>query len=252
MLALRRLWTFIQFTLTEYLRSGRIVIELVATVLFWGLLLRQYPVSLEQFFSLASVFTLLMTLYTSAALLNFGERPQGYVVVTRPLGRNGYLLGLYFVALIVVALMFVLMFILVVAFNRPLDLVAQPIGTIILELLKGALPLLLNVALLGSLMVLLSSLVLSNTLRLVILGVLAIALYSQAWHLWPVYRFVEPLQSLFSWPVYPAIAGFKLAMSRNFSDGAGYIPLAQFALTVLLLSLSLSSFKRRDIILRNQ
>lgn len=252
MLALRRLWTFIQFTLTEYVRSGRIVIELVATMLFWALFLRQYAVSLEQFFSLTGVFTLLMALYTSAALLNIGERPQGYVMLTRPLGRSGYLLGLYFVALIVVALMFVLITAAVVIVNRPLDFVGQSVGFSVTELLKGALPLLLNVALVASLMVLLSSLVLSNTLRLLLLAVLAVALYSQAWHLWPVYRFIEPLQSLFSWPIYPAIAGFKLAMSRNFADGAVYIPLAQLALTVLLISLAISSFKRRDIILRNQ
>lgn len=252
MLALRRLWTFMQFTLTEYVRSGRIVIELVAAMLFWMLFLRQYSVGLDQFFSLTGIFTLLLALYTSAALLNIGERPQGYVMLTRPLGRNGYLLGLYFVAVIVVALLFVLITLLVFIFNRPLDLVQLSVGAGLLELLKGALPLLLNVALMASLMVLLSSLVLSNTLRLLLLAVLAVALYSQAWHLWPVYRFIEPLQSLFSWPIYPAIAGFKLAMSRNFADGAAYIPLAQLALTVLLISLSLSSFRRRDIILRNQ
>lgn len=252
MLALRRLWTFVQFTLTEYVRSGRIVIELVATMLFWALFLRQYPVSLEQFFSLTGIFTLLMTLYTSAALLNIGERPQGYVILTRPLGRNGYLLSLYLVALIVVTLMFLVITTATIAFNRPFDLIGQSLGTGALDLLKGMLPLLLNVALVASLMVLLSSLVLSNTLRLLLLAVLAVALYSQAWHLWPAYRFIEPLQSLFSWPIYPVIAGFKLSTSRNFADGAAYIPLAQLALTVLLISLSLSSFKRRDIILRNQ
>lgn len=245
MATLRRLWTFTQFTLAEYVRSGRIVIELVATVLFWTLFLRQYPVGLDQFFSLTGILTLLMALYTTASLLSLGERPQGYVVVTRPLGRNGYLLSLYLVALIVVALMFALISLATRIVNPPFDFT-------LIEWLKGALPLLLNVALLGALMVLLSSLVLSNTFRLILLGVLAVALYSQAWHLWPMFRFVEPFQSIFSWPVYPAIRGFKLATTRDFSNGALYVPLAQLALTVLLLSLALSSFKRRDIILRNQ
>lgn len=245
MTTLGRIWTFAQFTLTEYIRSGRIVIELVATVLFWGLFLRQYPVALDQFFSLTGILTLLMTLYTTTSLLGLGERPQGYIMLTRPLGRNGYLLGLYGVALVIVAAMFALVAVLTRAFNSPFDWT-------LVEVLKGAVPLLLNVALLAALMVLLSALVLSNTLRLLLLAVLAIALYSNAWHLSPAYRFVGPLQSIFSWPVYPAIAGFKLATTRDFANGQMYVPLAQLALIVLLLSLALSSFKRRDVILRNQ
>ena len=102
-------------------------------------------------------------------------------------------------------------------------------------------------------MTLLSSLVLTNTWRLVLLAILAIALYSNAWHLWEgVYRFIEPFQSLFSWPVLPAIAGFKLATTRDYSSGGICILLAQAALTVLLLSIALSSFHRRDVILKSE
>ena len=250
MLALRRILTFTQFTLTEYIRSGRIIIEVIATMLFWALFLRQYPVDLSQFFSLAGIFTLLLTMYTTTALLNLGERPQGYTLITRPLGRHGYLISHYFVALVVVIAMFVLITLVTVLYNQLIFKTAFTFSFV--EVLKGAVPLLLNVALLSSLMVLLSSLVLSNTLRLVVLAILAIALYSQAWHLSPIFPTIQPLQSLFSWPLYPAIAGFKLATTREFAGGARYIPLAQLALTVLLISLALSAFKRRDIILRNQ
>lgn len=245
MTALRRIAIFTRFTLTEYLRSGRMIIELVATVIFWALFLRQYEVDLAQFFSLTGIFTLLMTLYTTASLLSLGERPQGYTIVTRPLGRQGYLIGLYLVALLVVTTMFVLATIIALISRTLFDFT-------LVEWLKGSLPLLLNVGLAAALMLLLSSLVLSNAWRLAVLAVLAIALYSNSWHLWPFYRFVAPLQSLFSWPIYPAIKGFELAMSRDFSGGAQYVPIAQLALTVLLLSLALSSFKRRDLILRNQ
>lgn len=242
---LRRIWTFTSFTLTEYVRSGRILIELVATVIFWTLFLRQYQVEMNQYFSLTGIFTILMTMYTTASLLSLGERPQGYAIVTRPLGRHGYLLGLYFVAVIVVSVMFALVTIITRLVQPPFDF---SLG----QWLRGTLPLVLNIGLLAALMVLLSSLVLSNGLRLLLLAVLAIALYSQAWHLWPFFRLIEPLQSIFSWPIYPAIAGFRLATTRDWSGGAVYIPIAQLALTVLLLSLALSSFKRRDLILRNQ
>jgi ABC-type transport system involved in multi-copper enzyme maturation permease subunit len=237
--------TFTRFTLAEYIRSGRIIIELVAAVLFWGLFLREWQIGLEQFFSLTGIFTLLLALYTTAALLSLGERPQGYVMLTRPLGRNGYLLGLYLVGLIIVVTVFVLISALTIILNRPFDFLWP-------DFLRGALPLLLNIGLLSSLIVLLSALVLPNVLRLALLAVLAVALYSQAWHLSPAYRFIEPFQSLFSWPIYPAIAGYKLSTSRDWNEGAIYIPLAQLALTVLLISLALIAFKRRDVILRNQ
>ncbi len=250
MAAIRRILTFTQFTLTEYVRSGRIIIEIIATMLFWALFLRQWPVDLNQFFSLTGVFTLLLSMYSTSALLSLGERPQGYTIITRPLGRPGYLLSHYFVALIVVGAMFLLVTAVTLFYNQLVFRGAFefPLG----EVMKGAIPLLLNVALLASLMVLLSSLVLNNTLRLLVLAILAIALYSQAWHLSPIFPYIRPLQSLFSWPVYPAIAGFKLATTREFTGPALYIPLSQLALTVLLMSLALSAFKRRDIILRNQ
>lgn len=250
MIAIRRILTFTQFTLTEYVRSGRIIVEIIATMLFWALFLRQWPVDLSQFFSLTGIFTLLLSLYTTSSLLSLGERPQGYTIVTRPLGRHGYLLSHYFVALIVVTAMFLLVTAVTLFYNQ---LVFRGAFDFSLgEVVKGAVPLLLNVALLASLMVLLSSLVLSNTLRLLVLAILAVALYSQAWHLSPLFPYIRPLQSLFSWPIYPAIAGFKLATTREFTGPALYIPVAQLALTVLLLSLALSAFKRRDIILRNQ
>ncbi len=245
---LNRIWPFTHFTLTEYVRSGRILVELAATIGFWTIFLRDHglaPIALDQFFSQASVFTLLLTLYSVSSLMSLGERPQSYLLLTRPLGRSGYLVGLYVTALIIVGLMFGLLTTLTLIFNRPLDFAW-------LELLKGALPLLLNVALFASLMVLLSPLVLANSLRLLILALLAIALYSQAWHLWPFFRFIEPLQSLLSWPIYPVLRGFRLAATRDFSGGNIYVPLAQLALAFVLLLAALASFRQRDIILRDQ
>ncbi len=245
---LNRIWTFIRFTLTEYIGSGRILVELVATVAFWTLFFRDRgltPTTTEQFFSLSGLFTLLLTLYSAASLMGLGERPQNYLVLTRPLGRTGYLLGLYLTIVIVIWLMFGLLAGLTLVFNRPLDFAW-------IELLKGAVPLLFNVALLASLMLLLSSLVLSNSLRLLILALLAIALYSQAWHLWPFFRFIEPIQSLLGWLIYPPLRGFQIAVTRDFSGSNIFVHIAQFILTLLLLLLALVAFRQRDVILRDQ
>ena len=107
MKAIRRLITFTRLILVEYIRSGRILIELTLAVAFWGLFLQnaQGPrpfLTLTQVFTLAGIFTLLLTLYTTSAMLSLGDRPQGYIVLERALGRRGYLLGLYTGAVIVV------------------------------------------------------------------------------------------------------------------------------------------------------
>lgn len=242
MAALQRMWVFTRFVLNEYLRSGRLLIEVVAGVAFWTLFLRQPQSDLHHFFATTGVFILLLTLYTTSSFLGLGERPQGYIVLTRPLGRRGYLLSHYLAAVLTVTATYTL----IAALTR---LAAPPFDWQLAEVLKGSLPLLLNVALLAALLVLLSSLVVSAGWRLVVLTLLAIALYSQAWHLWPGYRFIEPLQSLLSWPLYPPLAAFRLATTREFGGEAPYILLAQIALLILLLSLALSSFKRRDVIL---
>lgn len=244
MLALRRLAVFTGFALSEYIRSGRIVIELIASVLFWGLFLREWTVGLEQFFSLTGVFTLLMAFYTTASLLSIGKRPQGYVLITRPLGRGGYLLGLYLVALLVVLTMYAFVSGLMIFVNPPFDFLWLDFG-------KGSVPLLLNVTMLASLLVLLAALVPSNMLRLGLTALIGFGVYSQTWHVSSAYAFVEPIQSMFSWPMYPAVEGFKLATSRDWSSGP-YIPLIQLALTIIMLVVALLVFQRRDVVLRDQ
>src|SRR5918997_1918898 len=120
--ALRRIAVFTRLTLTEYARSGRILIELTLAVAFWGLFF-QNPrgfLTLSQVFQLSGIFTLLLTLYTSSSMLSLGERAQGYIVLTRPLGRRGYLLGLFAATISVVWLTFVVIVALTILVNRPI------------------------------------------------------------------------------------------------------------------------------------
>jgi len=244
MSALRRVLVFTRLTLTEYTRSGRILIELTLAVAFWGLFF-QNPrgfLTFTQVFQLSGIFTLLLTLYTSSSLLSLGDRAQGYIVLTRPLGRRGYLLGLYFAAVLVVWLTFVVILVLTILVNRPIDFTVR-------DLVLGALPTLLNVALLAALMMLISSLVLKNVPRLILLAALAIALYSNSWPQARANRLVSTLQATFSWLLFPAMRGFQLAQSRAYAGGGAAILLAQVAMTVLILSVALIAFARRDLIL---
>jgi hypothetical protein len=244
MSAIRRVIVFTRLTLTEYMRSGRILIELTLAIAFWGLFF-QNPrgfLTFTQVFQLCGIFTLLLTLYTSSSLLSLGDRAQGYIVLTRPLGRRGYLLGLYVAAVLVVWLAFIVILVLTILVNRPIDFTIR-------DLLLGSLPTLLNVALLAALMMLISSLVLKNAPRLVLLAALAIALYSNSWPQARSNRLISTLQSAFSWLLFPAMRGFQLAQTRTYSGGGAAILLAQAAMTVLILSVALIAFARRDLIL---
>lgn len=245
--ALRRILIFTRLTLTEYARSGRILIELAAGVAFWGIFFQNSAVllSLQQVFQLSGIFTILLTLYTTASMLSLGDRAQGYIVLTRPLGRRGYLLGLHAAAVLVVWLTYVVIVVLTAVVNRPVDFTFR-------DLLLGSLPTMLNVMLLAALMILLSSLVLKNVPRLLLLAVLAIALYSNSWPQARANRLIATLQSTFSWLLVPAMKGYDLAQTRSYGGGGVAILVAQLAMTVLLLSLALSAFARRDLILSSR
>ncbi len=245
---LYRLVTFARFLFADYFRSGRVLVELGSTVAFWTVFFRDRglaPLTLDVFFSLSSIWMLLLTFYTASALLGVAERPQGYLLLTRPLGRRGYLLGFYIVAVAVALLMFALLTALTFIFNRPLDWSFVEWG-------KGSLPLVLNIGLVAALMTLMSSLVLSNALRLVVLAILAITLYSQTFHLQSFFRFIQPLQSALSWLIVPPLRAYRLATTRVFESTDLFVLLGQIGLTAALLLLALWSFSRRNVILRER
>ncbi|CAA9286964.1 MAG: hypothetical protein AVDCRST_MAG26-3814 [uncultured Chloroflexia bacterium] len=243
MSTLRRVNTFTWLTLKDYVRSGRVLIELTLAVAFWGLFFQKYAgFTFSQVFHLGGLFTLLLTLYTTSSMLGLADRAQGYILLTRPLGRRGYLLGIYVAAVLVVWLAFALIIVLTLLVNRPVDFSWR-------DLLLGGVPTLLNVALLAALMVLISSLVLKNVPRLLLLAALAIALYSNSWPQARSNRILAALQTTFSWLLMPGMKGYQLAETRVYSGGGSAILLAQLAMTVLLLSLALIAFTRRDLIL---
>lgn len=242
--ALRRIIIFVRLNLTEYIRSGRILIELTLAIAFWGLFF-QNPrglLTFAQVFQLSGIFTLLLTLYSATSMLSLGDRAQGYIVLTRPLGRRGYLLGIYLSSVLVVWLAYVLIIALTMIVNRPIDFGVR-------DLVLGSLPTLLNIALLAALMVLISSLVLKNIPRLLLLAALAIALYTNSWPQLRANRLVAALQAMFSWLILPGMRGFELAQQRTYADGGALILLSQIAMIVLILSIALIAFARRDLIL---
>jgi ABC-type transport system involved in multi-copper enzyme maturation permease subunit len=247
-----RLLRFTGFTLLEYLRSGRVAIEIIATLAAWFIFLRR-PMDAEYFFSVAGVFTPALTLYTTAAFIGLGDRPQGYVLLSRGIGRAIYLIGLFLAACTIVAGAYGVICLLTAALNRPFDL---DLGQWVL----GTLPLLLNIGLLAALMLMLSPLVFPTGWRLFVLGLIALAFSSNfiggtLLEALPeaARALLRALQALLGGPMVPAFYGFQLAVTRDYSTATAYANLlAQASLLVSLLGLSVYAFTRRDLIFSSQ
>ena len=247
---LSRTLRFAAFTLTEYARSGRVLVELIAGVIFFYIFLRRWtsPIQPDYFFSVTSLFTLALGFYTATTVMALGDRPQGYLVLVRRLGRGGYLIGLYLAVLVVVWAIFGLISIATAIYN-PVE------GLTVRGWLLGALPLLLNVALLGALMVLMAPMVLPASGRLTLLALVAVAfsgglIGGQTLLELPraLTATLSVLRTIFSAPLLPAFTGFALAVSRDYSGFSAIIPLAQISLTLGLLALALYVFGRRELI----
>jgi hypothetical protein len=246
-----RTFRFTGFTLVEYVRSGRILVELLASVIFFYIFLRRWtssPVP-EYFFETTSLFVLALAFYSTSSMLSLGDRPQGYLLLVRRLGRGGYLLGFYLAAQAIVWSIYGLIS-LVMALYNPIQ------GLDVRGWLLGSLPLLLNVALLGALLTLLTPIVLPATGRLAVLAFVAIAFsggliggQTLAELPAPITAALDVSRTIFSTPLLPAFTGFALSISRDYSGIAFAIPLAQLFLTLGLLTMAVYVFARREVIL---
>ncbi|HNP85433.1 MAG TPA: hypothetical protein PKK78_04795 [Kouleothrix sp.] len=241
---------FTLFTLVEYVRSARILIELIASVVFFYVFLRRWAstVPAEYFFSVVGLFSLILGFYTTTAMLALGDRPQGYLILSRRIGRGSYLIGLYLAALVVVWSIYGLISLAMALYN-PI------VGLTPVSWLLGTIPLLLNVALLSALLVLMAPMVLPTGARLLILALIAIAfsgglIGGQTLAELPttLTTTINILRTIFSTPLLPAFTGFALSVSRDYRGVAFAIPIAQFSLTLGILALALYAFARREII----
>jgi hypothetical protein len=120
--------------------------------------------------------------------------------------------------------------------------------------LLGTAPLVLNVALLGALLTLLTPMVLTSGWRLSVLALVAIAFSGNLIggqtleRLGPLANVLSVLRAIFSTPLLPAFTGFALSLSRDYSGISVAIPLSQLSLTIGLLALAVYAFSRREII----
>lgn len=244
-------YRFARFTLLEYIRSWRVLVEISAALATYFLFLRRGsdPLDSEQFFTVAGVFVAALVLYSSSAIIGLGDRPHSYLVLAHGLRRAEYLIGLFLSAFVLVAGSYGLLCLLTVLLNRPLHLDLA-------QWLLGTLPLLLNVGILGGLLLMLSPLVFSAGWRLFVLALIALA-FSSNFISGPIFESLFPwlqnllraAQSVLGGPLVPIFYGFQLAITRDYTSATAYANLVAQALLMLsLLGLAVYAFVRRDLI----
>jgi uncharacterized membrane protein len=246
-----RPFRFAVFTLIEYGRSGRILVEAIGLAVAYYMLFRAWTSAMQAdyFFSTANLLSVVQTFYTTTALLGLGDRANGYLLLMRRLGRSGYILGLYLAAILISFASYGLISLMVALTNPVANLTLN-------EWLLGSIPLLLNCSLLAALLTLLSPLVLSVGWRLTMLAFLAIAFSGNLIGGPTLQSIGEPwvalirvFQTLFGAPLLPAFTGFSLSVTRDYGGYNVLIPVSQFLLTLSMLSLALFAFRRRELIL---
>lgn len=242
-----RFAAFVWFSLLEYTRSGRIWIEVGTAILVFVVFLRG-DLDAAKFFTVLGLYTPLLTLYTVSTFITMGNRPPGYLILTRAVGRYSYLTGLYVAGVLVVSGVYLLL-------SLATLLVSNVAGMNAAEWLLGSLPLLLNVLLLGALMLLLSSLVLPMGGRLAVLAMVAIAFSTNFWGnatldaLPAVLRgILDGVQTLLAYPLAPGLSGYALAVDRTYDSLLALATLgSQILLTLLLLALALLAVSRHEL-----
>lgn len=250
---LRRTLSFSRFTLNEYVRSGRVLVEILALVVVAWIFFNPRDVSgfpESYFFTYTGIFIPALAAVTTAMIMRLGNRPPGYIVLSRTLGRSGYLVGLYLTAVFVSTVAYLLLLSFVVGINRlmPQAAVFSPQGWIL-----GTLPVLLNVAIVAAFVTFLMPLVLPKGLRLAGLVVLAVALSEPGQYLnalgagsfgSALGRIVDTLAIL----ILPAARGYKLGVDHVYDSYAIETLLSQLALLVVVLALALLGFCRRELV----
>ncbi len=247
----RRTLVFALFVLTDYIRSWRFLVEFLVGFAVYGLFLfpqGRDPFDPPRFFSVSGLFMLVQVAYSTWVIVGMGRRAQGYVILSRPLGRGGYLVGHYLASVAWAVILYSGLNLVVLA----VYLVAKnPIDLSVEMWLLSTLPLVLNAAIVAAYVTLITPLVLTNWLRLVALALLALALSSEVAEFgnlemgWIVAR----LHELVGFILLPAAAGFGLAVQRSYTPASAWILGSQLLVVLALLALAIFAFSRRETIL---
>ncbi len=247
----RRTIIFALFVLSDYLRSWRFLAESLVGFAVYGLFLFPQgadPLDAARFFSVSGLFMLVQAAYSTWIIVGLGRRAQGYVILSRPLGRSGYLIGHYLASVAWTVTLYTGLSLVVFAVYLAGK---TPIGFSLESWLLGVLPLALDAAVVAAYVTLVTPLVLTSWLRLLALALLALALSTEV----GVFNSLEMgwilvrLHEVMGFFLLPVAAGFGLAVQRSYTLASGWIFGSQLLSVLLLLVLAVIAFGRRETIL---
>lgn len=246
---IRRVLRFARFTLREYIRSGRVLVEIITMlVVLWMFFWPRGKSGLEAswFFGMVGLYLTLLASYTVFMIMRLGNRPQGYLLLSRDLGRSGYFVGLYMASLIVVLITYMVfsLGILVLWSTRPAALS-------FVEWLLGSTLILLNASIMMAFIAFITPLVLTTAPRLIVLGLLVLALGRDVdiFGNIPGNEILYPVEAVLGLPLVPMLSGFALATDPQISWWAGLVMLEQLLLALAITGCALVAFERRELIL---
>ncbi len=253
---LRRTLSFSRFTVKEYVRSGRVLVEIMALVIgLWLFFLPQIKDGLDAtyFFGVAGLLIPALAAVTTVLIMRLGNRPQGYVVLGRRLGRAGYLFGLYLSATFITLLSYALLLLVVLVGSRLINpVVISPVTWA-----QGTLPLMLNAGIVAAFVMILMPLLLPDWMRLLVLvSFLAVGVsgLSKEYGLFESSNLgglLERAADLLAIAITPVARGYMLATSHAYDSLAVETLLIQLGMVLILLGLALMMFCRREIIFRS-
>lgn len=244
-----QLFIITRLVLREYMRSGRILVEIIAiVVLAWLFLWPNGAIkALDSvlFFGVSSVIMLCLAAYSSFAISRAGQHPGGYLLIIRQPGRRGYLLGLFGAITIIVLIAYVelsLLVMLVWFFHS---------GTLSFQSWAfGSIPLVLNALIVAAFVLLITPLVSSHIPRLLLLALLVLMVSREAdlFGRGAERGSLAPLLSIIRAPLLPVVGGVALAIQQTTDGTAWFLILSQLVLIALLLAGAVWAFRRRALI----
>ncbi|MCL4534201.1 MAG: hypothetical protein M1370_03455 [Bacteroidetes bacterium] len=226
----------VQMLLQGYLSSGRFLLEL-GLVAAAGVLVRLGAPSAAVATLVMGVVALALAILVTYRITGWVNHNLGYMLIVRPLGREGYLLGTVLAS-----------WLLVVALYLALRLATWPrLGAAPLDLVRTSLPMVLALSLVVVVTAFLSPLVAgSEWVRTGFLVLLALSVYRDDLGQWnELFRMV--LQVFWMTFAVPVLGGLNLSANWGYSVPALWLLGLTAVETILILGAALVFFVQRDL-----
>ncbi len=233
-------------TIAEYLRSLRWLVEFGLAALAYVLYFRQPGLDAQGFTTGLHLFGGICVAVAAQGIYAMADREQGMLLLTRRIGRSGYLLA-HLLTVVIIAIAGCGLLSAAVALTAPVA------GLTLADWGFAVLPLVLNIVLLAAMVLLLTPLVLAPGWRLLILLAAMLAFsgtliggQTLAALPAPLVLLLDVLRTIFAVPLLPFFSGYEIGVTGDRAN-APVLLATQSLMALGLVALVLTIFARRDL-----